>query len=1423
MRDSGNYTCTFTNKRGESVQSGPGSIQVKDVQIEKSSLSQVPQIMNRDENSQIYCYSETSVVTGYCTLYINNIRYVDDKDCSVYLPHAISGSYTCTINIYNKTGLVSPPAQVTFYNKPRVLQIKNSFLNQNFALRCITDIPSGTYSWFKQGILVYSSNNDTYEFTLTSDIARLYHCTVKINESDIWSEYYTLSVSRPSKPALSNNDMESRLDFNKLISTNFYCSNNDAEMYTLYKNGIKVSSKPASNNTFTVVLSRLDTVQYTCTGLNIFGESEQSEPIYINMKEAVYITTSSEVASVGQPFYLNCSTENNLSSGSYTWEIHKFAGISYVIPSQNLTFDPLTQQDEGIYICKFKKQESIAIVHNYYVLAVSLPIVPKIVLSIQVGMADQDSRYSKANGSGLSTEDPKIIASLRCSIDTYLINARNPFRLYKNGVVVKNVPYVDELYFWGRFDILRVYSIDANIASNEGNYTCTALNSVGESQPSKAVYITRCLVFIKPQVTMNNLNPQAGDNITLTCNILSPQPDFIITWQKDFSTILKTGVTLSLKSLTVEDHGFYTCTYSNPSNDEGYFWLEKVSDPILISLLPPLQPILLFDANYIDIKNKYYAYGDGPVFHTFGEEDRLHLKCFVQAMFINVFEISSMMPSPYNFALYKNGQITQPANTNGMFTISGLTKGDYNYTCEVSHEAQQSFMSYPLLVRITDRPTITSSVPSPSLGVNLTLTCNTLVESNSIEITWRKNGINMGLTSNVLSLNKISQYDEGTYTCQQRNMEWTTPMSTEFIINFGLSPSKPQIFITANTPIQAGSSFAIYCLSTGSPVVSATFYKDGQIIFKATGGYISDAGQTAFTYQISLAAATNSGIYSCTVRNSLSVSQISESLNLNVIDDIGCSPGFYISVTGNCQPCPFGSYQSNSNQMDCVHCPGNLFTLVRAASDIAQCEAVPAEKLLYLRITINKTYSSLFDAETKESVKTNLNDRFLYIKNVVGVLIYNVSSGADVDETAITAALVASTGVHSNLYNSVGAEIYRKYYNTPTTIDISGQSVAVKTVNMFKSESDSSNFVNPVDIDECSLTLRPCGPYESCDNVNGVIGSFTCTCITGFQRSTLLSPCSDVNECRQPNLCTGSFEQCKNSVGSYTCDCIDGYTRRAPQDPCSNINECFSNPCTSNKICNNSIGSYTCNCPMGYSLAATGNCVDVDECATVKPCHQKCTNNPGGYTCSCYDTFTMTSNGTCTLIYSKVLELKFPLFVPPDILFVNNSEEYKAIIKELQGAMKNQLSKMVTGFLDFVVKNIRKGSLIFVAEAIIDKSVNTNPAGEFIKALTKLNMDLVTVNGTYQINATITINNFVITNEVSQCEARSKVDPCSDDEICVTASDGVAVCKQYIEKETRDKQIGIGVGVGVGGLIIISIIATLVVRHKLKSRKYQAD
>ncbi|XP_059158122.1 hemicentin-2-like [Physella acuta] len=882
MRDSGNYTCTFTNKRGESVQSDPGSIQVNDAEVAKSSLLDVSPIMYKGEqDSQTDCLSTTRGAKSYCTLFINKIRYVDAEDCRFFRPHAVSGSYTCTRNIYNKTGLMSPPVQVTFYNKPRVVPATNFFLNQNFALRCITDVPSGTYFWYKWDNLVYSSNNDTYEFTLTSSMAGSYRCRVKINESDIWSEFYLIRVSRPAKPSLNNNNKKSKLGLKKTVSTNLYCIGDDAEMYSLYMNGIKVSTKPASNNTFTIFLSKSATVQYKCTASNRFGESEPSDPVIINKMESVYITASSIVAFVGQPFSLNCSVENNQSSGSYSWEIHKIAGMDTVM-SQNLTINPLTIQDEGVYICHFTKQESTYTVYDYYVLAVSISSVPEIFLRNPAIKGDQGASISILLSTSAAETD--VIVRFVCYIYTLIIDGKNPFRLYKNGAVVKKLPYVNELYFSGRFNIRRIYSVDTSVASNEGNYTCTALNSVGESQPSKAVYFTRDLGFKKPQVTMNNVNPQAGDDITLTCNILSPQPDFIITWQKDFSNILKTGLTLSLTSLTVEDHGFYTCTYSNRSNeDDRYFWLEKVSDPILISLLPPLQPILLFDASYLDVKNKYYGYGDGPVFYTFGEGDTLHLKCFVQAMHLANYQIASMNPSPYNFTLYKNGQITQPANTNGMFTISGLSKGDYNYTCQVSREAQLSFMSYSLLVRITDRPTITSSVPSPSLGANLTLTCNTLVESNNIDITWRKNGINMGFTSNVLSLNTISQYDEGSYTCQQTHMEWTSPMSAEFIINFGLVPSKPDILITADTPIQAGSSFAIYCLSTGTPVVSATFYKDGQIIFNATGGYMSDAGQTVFTYQITLAAVTNSGIYSCTVRNSLSVSQISETLNLNVM------------------------------------------------------------------------------------------------------------------------------------------------------------------------------------------------------------------------------------------------------------------------------------------------------------------------------------------------------------------------------------------------------------------------------------------------------------------------------------------------------------------------------------------------------------
>ena len=87
------------------------------------------------------------------------------------------------------------------------------------------------------------------------------------------------------------------------------------------------------------------------------------------------------------------------------------------------------------------------------------------------------------------------------------------------------------------------------------------------------------------------------------------------------------------------------------------------------------------------------------------------------------------------------------------------------------------------------------------------------------------------------------------------------------------------------------------------------------------------------------------------------------------------------------------------------------------------------------------------------------------------------------------------------------------------------------------------------DYDECQDSrqdknkLSYCGEHTTCTNT---IGSFTCSCKTGFESFVANAGCSDINECSQSSTQShcGKNTRCDNTVGSYNCGedtCNDGY------------------------------------------------------------------------------------------------------------------------------------------------------------------------------------------------------------------------------------------------------------------------------------------
>ncbi|XP_069842937.1 hemicentin-2 [Dendropsophus ebraccatus] len=154
------------------------------------------------------------------------------------------------------------------------------------------------------------------------------------------------------------------------------------------------------------------------------------------------------------------------------------------------------------------------------------------------------------------------------------------------------------------------------------------------------------------------------------------------------------------------------------------------------------------------------------------------------------------------------------------------------------------------------------------------------------------------------------------------------------------------------------------------------------------------------------------------------------------------------------------------------------------------------------------------------------------------------------------------------------------------------------------------------DVDECRLGSHQCPSGQECINTPG---SYRCLlrCGPGFRPNAEGTSCEDVDECIQSSPCQ---QRCLNTIGSYRCACDPGYELKGTR--CIDINECLRGVCLPQQQCTNTLGSYQCidTCPAGTTRSESGACNDVDECrdgSHMCRYNQLCENTMGGYRCTC--------------------------------------------------------------------------------------------------------------------------------------------------------------------------------------------------------------
>ena len=78
----------------------------------------------------------------------------------------------------------------------------------------------------------------------------------------------------------------------------------------------------------------------------------------------------------------------------------------------------------------------------------------------------------------------------------------------------------------------------------------------------------------------------------------------------------------------------------------------------------------------------------------------------------------------------------------------------------------------------------------------------------------------------------------------------------------------------------------------------------------------------------------------------------------------------------------------------------------------------------------------------------------------------------------------------------------------------------------------------------------------------------------------------DIDECTD-NL-DRCVQVCTNEIGSYFCSCQSGYQLASDRYGCIDVDECADGTDGCDQMCNNTTGSYTCSCYLGFYLASDG-------------------------------------------------------------------------------------------------------------------------------------------------------------------------------------------------------------------------------------------
>ncbi|XP_077972829.1 uncharacterized protein LOC120338513 [Styela clava] len=165
---------------------------------------------------------------------------------------------------------------------------------------------------------------------------------------------------------------------------------------------------------------------------------------------------------------------------------------------------------------------------------------------------------------------------------------------------------------------------------------------------------------------------------------------------------------------------------------------------------------------------------------------------------------------------------------------------------------------------------------------------------------------------------------------------------------------------------------------------------------------------------------------------------------------------------------------------------------------------------------------------------------------------------------------------------------------------------------------------DPSEIVKTTVPVLRCDFFSTCS----YDGTYSCTCINGYEDATETNSCQDVNECSTNNGGCHADAICTNNEGSFACACKSGYT--GDGQTCNDTTQCTSvdsTLCGLHATCEDTPGSYSCTCDSGF-LGDGAVCMETKLCLFTEDTITVCDSSSHPLSCQFEQDFESTAQST---------------------------------------------------------------------------------------------------------------------------------------------------------------------------------------------------